>query len=941
MNMRPTFLKRSQTGQTIVILALAFVVLLGFVGLVTDISLMFVRYNTLRRAVDSAAVAAAGQMRRAVPTTDEITRANAAGGTQVEKDARASAFAFARNIATVNLAARQFIEFYGVLPSAVLVDTCATTPGDAELECGASQNPRKLVRVTAQLNSPTVFLRLLGWNTVLLEATSISETAVLDVVLIFDSSESMANQTSYDDWEAIGINAHYYVPRMDQYPRNGVTIPVGKEKYLPVYVRDNPASPNYISTWYKVLGMTQSQINSNNTLFPVIAYASSSNNTITNIDNPGALVQPRQECRVRFFPAAGGFTIPYGNARTPALYDPSDDVWVEYTNLMRAEGIFNSSQTFDVRYSGFVPAYNYYGCCNDANGDYDFSDQVCQPFRLMRDTTEKFLGRIDFARGDRVALVTFDRFAYLIDPDGTTGGVGGTGPQTPMITSESNAIDALRKSVGVRAENSFYVDTDNNGLWDSFVIGGGQYNPSLPAQSGIPYRYNQHMTNVATQTWTPAGTGGFDNTTLSQLNDYPVKDNCRFQNATLAWPVSIYSSPPPGSEDGTHPYVASRYPNPLAAFGQSYATMSLFLPPSAMTLPPTLMLPNLNDVAWDSQMTRWSPYVAGTPAQYPRQVAKTQFSYEVAAGCSSSNVGSALRVGNNALLNPQTVRTNGAVWVMVMLGDGAAAGSDPVRRNGGLLVANNPYGIPANPPPGGGQYGAFGLCPYNVPAQPGALVDNNFDVNQPRCSDPLPETRNPFCFNPNHVDTSGNIYIDLADSPKCDTHYDVDDFARDWADYVGLAEPFPELTTTIQNRNALQLPTIFTIGFGLEFQNGAGTCADNVPDCLGEELLRYIADAGDNQRIDTDYQQDLKREGILDKMLTNGDLTYGDRGPCEGPVLGGFPDADSVPIAQLNNIVNPLPPKTNCGNYYNAPDPSRLELVFDDIASRMFTRLTR
>jgi len=48
---------------------------------------------------------------------------------------RADGYAFARNIATVNLAARQFIEFYGLSPSAVLVDTCATTPHDVDLQC--------------------------------------------------------------------------------------------------------------------------------------------------------------------------------------------------------------------------------------------------------------------------------------------------------------------------------------------------------------------------------------------------------------------------------------------------------------------------------------------------------------------------------------------------------------------------------------------------------------------------------------------------------------------------------------------------------------------------------------------------------------------------------------------------------------------------------------
>lgn len=56
-------IKRAESGQAIIILALGFIGLIAFVGIVTDVSLMFVRYSTLSRAVDAAAIAAAGQMR--------------------------------------------------------------------------------------------------------------------------------------------------------------------------------------------------------------------------------------------------------------------------------------------------------------------------------------------------------------------------------------------------------------------------------------------------------------------------------------------------------------------------------------------------------------------------------------------------------------------------------------------------------------------------------------------------------------------------------------------------------------------------------------------------------------------------------------------------------------------------------------------------------------
>jgi hypothetical protein len=193
----------------------------------------------------------------------------------------------------------------------------------------------------------------------------------------------------------------------------------------------------------------------------------------------------------------------------------------------------------------------------------------------------------------------------------------------------------------------------------------------------------------------------------------------------------------------------------------------------------------------------------------------------------------------------------------------------------------------------------------------------------------------------------GNIYdldignwYDIPNEPSetsdtCDPLYDVDDYARDWADYIGTSKAGGEL----------QLPIIFTIGFGLNFENGSsgtpgtpgyvpGGRDQNVPDALGEELLRYIADVGDNNQVDTDYQQDY-----LEAEHERGDFEgdFGPRGPCEQPW-----DPNVAPPGYNGFLPAPmpLPPQQSCGNYYNAPNQAQLQLVFDDIASRMFTRLT-
>lgn len=191
--------RRSQRGQSIVLLALAFLALIAFVGLVTDVAMMFVRYASLRRAVDAAAIAAAGQIRE---------------GT---------------DYAEVTMAAEQYIQLHGLDPDTVLVETCETDiyqwreglgpweddphPEEYVVKDGNTilvpvgeqmgentelcnwENPRKLVRVSAQITSPTSFLRLFGFDDFTLEATSLSETAVLDVALVIDTSESMSKYT--------------------------------------------------------------------------------------------------------------------------------------------------------------------------------------------------------------------------------------------------------------------------------------------------------------------------------------------------------------------------------------------------------------------------------------------------------------------------------------------------------------------------------------------------------------------------------------------------------------------------------------------------------------------------------------------------------------------------------------------------------------------------
>lgn len=797
---------RAQSGQSVIILAIAFVALTSFVGIVTDTSLMFVRYAQLSRAVDSASIAAATQYRQ---------------GT---------------DFATISLSARQFLEFHGLDPVRVLVDTCLSVDYDFTDElCEGNNRFRKLVRVTAQIDSPTVFLRLIGWNDFTLQASAIAETAVLDVVMLLDVSESMLNQTTYDEWADIGRGIVYVPPRVTDLAA---------------------ASGTFIVDFWQQDLLGTPQVNVNNRLAYDTDYsfggsnapsASSTQYPVQAFTMPGAApgqTAPREECRVRFFPGSIGMDIP------PYLRTLYGALW-----------------TGGNRWDGFVPTHDFYGCCNDPGGNGEFSDLICQPFLDARNATQAFIERIDFARGDRVAFITFDRNAFIINPFGQESRDAGF---DHMISSSAVANYVVNSLLGVRAGPDFY----------DYVVGAGT-----------------------------GATSGWGDLILLE-DEYPARGTCPFRNATLPYPFSRYLYKP---GDFRPVITASMFDNAGIQPGFN---------------------PNV------LQHPGWA--TAGVNANH---------NYEMWASCRGTNMGAGLRESNNALINNTSPRRSGAVWVIVMLSDGAAGASDPVHRtsrrlaDGTLapLLAANPYAPNAYSGGGttyygiGGDYGAYGICPTGTPNQLSELTDVTEDPALfPFCSDEMPWTRH-YCpgFTPNNTEYE----VDLDD---CHPFYDVDDYARDWADAIGLLPPGDQ-------SGEVQLPTIFTIAFGLSFgpdnhcdpnsrEYYACMCGQYVEACLGEEMLRYIADVGDNNRIDTHYWKDwLDTPGEILGYLINDPNGYGALGPCETdravPVNGVYSDPD--------DLYKPAPPGTSCGQYYWAPTGDELELVFAEIATRMFTRLSR
>ena len=89
-------MRPARSGQAIILIAIGFVALIGFAGIATDTGLLYVRYTTLSRATDSAALAAAATLRQG---TNYLSMVNSA---------------------------THYLDLHGINASSVLVETCAT-----------------------------------------------------------------------------------------------------------------------------------------------------------------------------------------------------------------------------------------------------------------------------------------------------------------------------------------------------------------------------------------------------------------------------------------------------------------------------------------------------------------------------------------------------------------------------------------------------------------------------------------------------------------------------------------------------------------------------------------------------------------------------------------------------------------------------------------------
>ena len=169
-------LHKKERGQAIIIITFAFIGLVAVAGLVIDTGMLMIEYGKLKRSVDAAAIAAAQEF-RPDPNTGDL------------------------NIQAMENAVWSFLsinQFNNV--NNVVIHTCEDTVDRPQL-CNPDPegNPvenRKLVEVTATADIEFAFLKVVGINSTEMTVTSIGEAATIDLLLMIDTSGSMAYETS-------------------------------------------------------------------------------------------------------------------------------------------------------------------------------------------------------------------------------------------------------------------------------------------------------------------------------------------------------------------------------------------------------------------------------------------------------------------------------------------------------------------------------------------------------------------------------------------------------------------------------------------------------------------------------------------------------------------------------------------------------------------------
>lgn len=196
------WLRQSNKGQAIIIIALIFVGLIALVGLVVDVGTILARRSQLRRAVDAAGVQASNQYRESRELYNESGGGDIFSSVQQVMAAQGfySPTARVRVYACADPASppsgTNIIDDRRNSSPHVSRDQPDTSQFNGELASELCFDPpRKLVRVDAETDVGLPFLSIIGWKELVLHEQSVGEAAAIDFVLVLDRSRSMASET--------------------------------------------------------------------------------------------------------------------------------------------------------------------------------------------------------------------------------------------------------------------------------------------------------------------------------------------------------------------------------------------------------------------------------------------------------------------------------------------------------------------------------------------------------------------------------------------------------------------------------------------------------------------------------------------------------------------------------------------------------------------------
>ncbi len=301
---------------------------------------------------------------------------------------------------------------------------------------------------------------------------------------------------------------------------------------------------------------------------------------------------------------------------------------------------------------------------------------------------------------------------------------------------------------------------------------------------------------------------------------------------------------------------------------------------------PTMMIDN-QATATDVLLNHFS--IQTTTVAIPDMVPFT-------SGGLNTNIGGGIRTATRILTIQG--RRRASVWMTVFLTDGAPNATDPIGNFYGGACPPTSWPSPSAMGTQGitvtGYAEHAGLAPY---AEPTCLNVRTAWPIARTCM--LTDTLVSKCA------PGANIKWSLADPVSYAYHYDPYDYAQDQADYmasngivafvIGLGPLVTEADTRYYSSYSPRTPV--------------GSQRD--PDA-GERLLRYIADMG--------YDPDAKY--AEKQWLCHSNWAW-----------------DPSVSKLATSTFGPPATSVNCGNYWYAATGSGLKRVFEEIASRMFTRL--